>query len=87
RKKSVTESDEQARFYFDRAEKPGVSNLLTLFSVATKRSIEHVVPAYEDKMYGHLKKATAEAVGSMIEPIHARFKAIREEKNQLDCLL
>lgn len=86
-KKAVTDSDEQARIYFDRAEKPGVSNLLTLMSVATKRSIEELVPEYEDKMYGHLKKDTADAVVSMIEPIQARFKEIREDQTLLDNIM
>ncbi|HBW96926.1 MAG TPA: tryptophan--tRNA ligase, partial [Pseudoalteromonas sp.] len=86
-KKAVTDSDEQARIYFDRTEKPGVSNLLTLLSVATKRSIEDLVPEYEDKMYGHLKKDTADAVVSMIEPIQARFKEIREDQNLLDSIM
>ncbi|RJE76021.1 tryptophan--tRNA ligase [Pseudoalteromonas sp. MSK9-3] len=83
-KKAVTDSDEQARIYFDRAEKPGVSNLLTLLSVATKRSVADLVPEYEDKMYGHLKKDTADAVVAMIEPIQSRFKEIREDQNRLD---
>ncbi|MDW7549258.1 tryptophan--tRNA ligase [Pseudoalteromonas sp. SCSIO 43201] len=83
-KKAVTDSDEQARIYFDRAEKPGVSNLLTLLSVATKRSVEELVPEYEDKMYGHLKKDTAEAVVNMLNPIQARFKEIREDRALLD---
>jgi len=86
-KKAVTDSDEQARIYFDRAEKPGVSNLLTLLSVATKRSIEDLVPEYEDKMYGHLKKDTADAVVSMIEPIQARFKEIREDQTLLNNIM
>ncbi|WP_405633117.1 tryptophan--tRNA ligase [Pseudoalteromonas sp. Ld20] len=86
-KKAVTDSDEQARIYFDRTEKPGVSNLLTLMSVATKRSIEELVPEYEDKMYGHLKKDTADAVVSMIEPIQARFKEIREDQTLLDNIM
>lgn len=86
-KKAVTDSDEQARIYFDRTEKPGVSNLLTLMSVATKRSIEELVPEYEDKMYGHLKKDTADAVVSMIEPIQARFKEIREDQTMLDTIM
>ena len=86
-KKAVTDSDEQARIYFDRTEKPGVSNLLTLMSVATKRSIEELVPEYEDKMYGHLKKDTADAVVSMIEPIQARFKEIREDQTMLDNIM
>ncbi|SFC53015.1 tryptophan--tRNA ligase [Pseudoalteromonas denitrificans] len=83
-KKAVTDSDEQARIYFDSKEKPGVSNLLTLMSVATKRSIEDLVPEYEDKMYGHLKKDTASAVVSMLEPIQARFKEIREDQTLLN---
>ncbi|MGO2074301.1 MAG: tryptophan--tRNA ligase [Pseudoalteromonas sp.] len=86
-KKAVTDSDEQARIYFDRTEKPGVSNLLTLMSVATKRSIEELVPEYEDKMYGHLKKDTAAAVVSMIEPIQARFKEIREDQTMLNSIM
>jgi tryptophanyl-tRNA synthetase len=86
-KKAVTDSDEQARIYFDRAEKPGVSNLLTLLSVATKRSIEDLVPEYEDKMYGHLKKDTADAVVAMIEPIQARFKEIREDQTLLNNIM
>ncbi|MBB1301873.1 tryptophan--tRNA ligase [Pseudoalteromonas sp. SR44-5] len=86
-KKAVTDSDEQARIYFDRTEKPGVSNLLTLMSVATKRSIEELVPEYEDKMYGHLKKDTADAVVSMIEPIQARFKEIREDQALLNNIM
>ena len=51
-KRAVTDSDEQARIYFDTAEKPGVSNLLSLLSCATGTSIADLVPAYEDKMYG-----------------------------------
>ena len=86
-KKAVTDSDEQARIYFDRDEKPGVSNLLTLLSVATKRSVEDLVPEYADKMYGHLKKDTAEAVVNMIEPIQARFKEIREDQTLLDNIM
>lgn len=86
-KKAVTDSDEQARIYFDTKEKAGVSNLLTILSVATGESIESLVPQYEDKMYGHLKKDTAEAVVAMIEPIQARFKAIREDQTLLNKIM
>ncbi|WP_462170806.1 tryptophan--tRNA ligase [Pseudoalteromonas xiamenensis] len=86
-KKAVTDSDEQARIYFDREEKPGVSNLLTLLSVATKRSVEDLVPDYADKMYGHLKKDTTDAVVAMLEPIQARFKAIREDQTLLNQIM
>ncbi|KZN64108.1 tryptophan--tRNA ligase [Pseudoalteromonas luteoviolacea] len=86
-KKAVTDSDEQARIYFDRQEKPGVSNLLTLLSVATGRSVEALVPEYEDKMYGHLKKDTAAAVVEMLEPIQSRFHEIRADKTLLENIM
>lgn len=86
-KKAVTDSDEQARIYFDTEEKAGVSNLLTLLSIATGKSIEELVPAYEDKMYGHLKKDTAEAVVAMIEPIQNRFHEIRQDRGELERIM
>lgn len=86
-KKAVTDSDEQARIYFNTEEKPGVSNLLTLMSVATGKSIEQLVPEYEDKMYGHLKKDTAEAVVAMIEPIQANFHKIRDDRTELEKIM
>jgi len=86
-KSAVTDSDEKARIYFDEKEKPGVSNLLTLLSVATKRSVEDLVPEYEDKMYGHLKGDTADAVVAMIEPIQARYKELRADETELDRIM
>ncbi|WP_163135283.1 tryptophan--tRNA ligase [Agarivorans sp. Alg241-V36] len=86
-KASVTDSDEQARIYFDRNEKPGVSNLLTLQSVATGKSIDDLVASYEGKMYGHLKVDTADAVVAMMEPIQARYKALREDESALQAVM
>ncbi|MDP2561022.1 tryptophan--tRNA ligase [Psychrobium sp. 1_MG-2023] len=82
-KRSVTDSDEQARIYFDTVEKPGVSNLLTLLSCSTGRSISDLVPEYEDKMYGHLKKDTADAVLSFIEPVQTRYHELRQDESAL----
>lgn len=82
-KRAVTDSDEQARIYFDNEEKPGVSNLLTLMSCMTGRSIDEIVPEYEDKMYGHLKKDTAEAVLSVIEPLQQRYFELRKDEGEL----
>ncbi|WP_221074939.1 tryptophan--tRNA ligase [Agarivorans aestuarii] len=86
-KASVTDSDEQARIYFDRDEKPGVSNLLTLQSVATGKSIDDLVASYEGKMYGHLKVDTADAVVAMMEPIQARYQALREDEAALQAIM
>ena len=86
-KSAVTDSDEQARIYFDNKEKPGVSNLLTLLSVATKRPVADLVPEYGDKMYGHLKKDTADAVVAMIEPIQARYYELRADETELQRIM
>ncbi len=67
-KRAVTDSDEQANIYFNPTEKPGVSNLLTLLSLATGKSIKELEPEYTDKMYGHLKGDVADAVGALLEP-------------------
>lgn len=83
-KRAVTDSDEQARIYFDVAEKPGVSNLLSLLSCATGKSVESLVPDYEDKMYGHLKGDVAEAVVEMLTPIQARFNEYRNDQAFMD---
>ncbi|WP_371375982.1 tryptophan--tRNA ligase [Thalassotalea aquiviva] len=86
-KRAMTDSDEQARIYFDTAEKPGVSNLLTLLSCATNRKIEDLVPEYEDKMYGHLKGDVADAVVAMLEPMQQRYHQYRDDQAFLDKIM
>lgn len=86
-KRAVTDSDEQARIYFDTEEKPGVSNLLSLLSCATGQSIDSLVPQYEDKMYGHLKGDVADAVVALIEPIQQRYQALRNDRTELERIM
>jgi tryptophanyl-tRNA synthetase len=83
-KRAVTDSDEQARIYYDVVEKPGVSNLLSLLSCATGKTIEQLVPTYEDKMYGHLKADVAEAIVAMLAPIQARYHEVRDDIGYLE---
>lgn len=82
-KRAVTDSDEQARIYYDPKEKAGVSNLLSLLSCATGRTVEQLVPEYEGKMYGHLKGDVADAVAAILEPLQARYKVMREDEGYL----
>ncbi|WP_338852887.1 tryptophan--tRNA ligase [Alteromonas macleodii] len=83
-KRAVTDSDEQANIYFNPTEKPGVSNLLTLLSLATGKSIKELEPEYTDKMYGHLKGDVADAVVALLDPIQARYAEIRADRAYLD---
>ncbi len=83
-KRAVTDSDEQANIYFNPTEKPGVSNLLTLLSLATGKTVKELEPEYTDKMYGHLKGDVADAVVSLLEPIQTRYAEIRADRAYLD---
>ncbi|WP_395340074.1 tryptophan--tRNA ligase [Ningiella sp. W23] len=86
-KRAVTDSDEQARIYFDTKEKPGVSNLLSLLSCATGKEIDDLIPEYEDKMYGHLKGDVADAVVAMLQPIQAEYHRIRDDRDFLNSVM
>ncbi|UAA38547.1 tryptophan--tRNA ligase [Paraneptunicella aestuarii] len=86
-KRAVTDSDEQARIYYDPQEKAGVSNLLSILSCCTNKSIEQLVPEYEDKMYGHLKTDVADAVVALLEPIQQRYHELREDRAALNDIM
>ncbi|MFQ3218304.1 MAG: tryptophanyl-tRNA synthetase [Paraglaciecola sp.] len=86
-KRAVTDSDEQARIYFDTVEKPGVSNLLGILAGATGKSIESLVPDYEGKMYGHLKGDVADAVVTLLEPIQQKYAQLRDDRTELNRIM
>lgn len=84
-KSAVTDSETQIRF--DPAEKPGVSNLLTINSAYSGKSIADLVKDFSGRMYGDLKKETAEVVISFIEPFQAKVEALLADKAELEKLM
>lgn len=70
-KRAQTDSESVIRF--DKENKPGVSNLLSIFSLCTGQSIAELEQVYEGKGYGHLKNDTAEAVVATLRPIQSRY--------------
>ena len=72
---------------FDPEAKPGVSNLLTIFSALSGRSVEELVVAYEGKGYGDLKKDLAEVVAEFVRPVQERTRGYLDDPDQLDKLL
>lgn len=83
-KKAMTDGDEPPVVRFDTENKPGVSNLLSLMSGVSGKSIAGLEAEFEGKMYGHLKAATGEAVVEMIEPLQARYREFREDTTFLN---
>jgi tryptophanyl-tRNA synthetase len=72
---------------FDPANKPGVSNLLTIYSALSGRDVDELVTAYEGKGYGDLKKDLSAVVTDFVTPIQARTRALLDDPSQLDKLL
>ncbi len=68
-KRAVTDSDGEVRF--DVANKPGVSNLISILAAATNRTPDQVAGEYSQ--YGPLKADAAEAVIALLEPIQHRY--------------
>ncbi|GAA1317205.1 tryptophan--tRNA ligase [Leucobacter albus] len=83
--RAVTDDDNEIRF--DRAAKPGVSNLLTIFSVLAERSVESIEEEFAGLGYGHLKKAVAEVVEGALAPVRERTDELMADPAELDRLL
>ena len=79
-------TDSEAVIRYDRENKPGVSNLLAIYSVLSGKSIEQLEEEYKGKGYGDFKKDVAEVVIAHIRPIQERFEEIRHSK-ELDDIL
>jgi tryptophanyl-tRNA synthetase len=84
-KKATTDSETEIRY--DLENKPGVSNLLTIYSVISGLPIAEVEKHFEGKMYGHLKVELGELVAEYLAPIQSRFYEIREDETQLKSIL
>ena len=84
-KSAVTDTDGEIRF--DREAKPGVSNLLGIFSAVTGKSMESIETEFAGKGYGDLKGAVADAVVALTEPMRARTKELLSDSAELDRLL
>ncbi len=78
---AVTDSETEVRH--DREAKPGVSNLLEIFSVASGRTIDDLVAEYGDQGYGTFKSAVAEAVVEMLRPVQERHAELADDPGEV----
>jgi len=82
---AVTDSDTEVRF--DEEAKPGVSNLLTIYSALTGRSTEDLVDAYAGRGYGDFKGDLAEVVVDFVTPFRTRTLELLDDRAELDAVL
>lgn len=84
-KSAVTDTDGEIRF--DREAKPGVSNLIGIYSAITGESIEAFASSLQGQGYGALKTAVADAVVAALDPIRLRAQELLADPAELDRLL
>ena len=73
-KRAQTDSDNAVRY--DKENKPGISNLLEIYSIISGKTIEELEIMYEGKGYGEFKKDLAEVVGDELQRIQDRYNEI-----------
>ena len=76
---AVTDSGSEVKY--DPENKPGISNLLTIYSAMKDISIEEAEEQFKESRYGDFKKAVADAVIEELEPFQARYREIVANKS------
>ncbi|WHU45394.1 tryptophan--tRNA ligase [Gordonia sp. L191] len=80
-------TDTGSQISFDPADKPGVSNLLTIQSALSGVGIDDLVAKYEGKGYGDLKVDTAEVLTEFVTPLRGRVSEYLDDPTELDAIL
>ena len=84
-KSAATDSDREVRY--DQAAKPGISNLLTIYSVLTGRTVADIEREYDGHGYGDFKSGLAEVVTGTFGPIRERALELLDDPTELDRIL
>lgn len=79
-KKAVTDSE--SKIYFN-DKKPGISNLLTIYSTLTDMEVHEVEEKFRDKGYGEFKLAVGELVAETLKPIQNKYNQLSKDKDYL----
>lgn len=76
-KRAVTDSGSEVKAGPD---KPGITNLLSIYSAVTNKTVEEAEKEFEGKGYGDFKLAVGEAVADCLAPMQTEFKRLKEDK-------
>ncbi|HBI73878.1 MAG TPA: tryptophan--tRNA ligase [Lachnospiraceae bacterium] len=80
-KRAITDSDNEIRYS---EEKPGISNLINIYTAVTGKTIEETEKEFASSGYGDFKIAVGEAVANMLKPIQDRYKELTQDKAYID---
>ncbi|MBQ6465225.1 MAG: tryptophan--tRNA ligase [Oscillospiraceae bacterium] len=85
-KRAVTDSDTERCVRYDPENKPGVSNLMSIYAAVTGKSFDEIEAEFDGKGYGVFKPAVGEAVVETLRPIREEAARIMKDKAYLENL-
>ena len=83
-KKAITDSDTERCVRFDVESKPGVANLMSIYSACTGKTFAQIEAEFEGKGYGAFKPAVGEAVVETLRPIREETERLLKDKAYLE---
>ena len=83
-KRAVTDSDTEVRYSED---KPGISNLMTIYKAFTGKSFEEIEKEFSGKGYGDFKLAVGEATADGLAPVRDEFDRLIKDKAHLEAVM
>ena len=83
-KRAITDSDTENCVRYDRENKPGVSNLMTIYAACTGKTYEEIEAEFAGKGYGVFKPAVGEAVVETLRPIREEATRLMKDKAYLE---
>lgn len=85
-KRAITDSDTERCVRFDPENKPGVSNLMSIYAAVTGKSMEEIEAEFDGQGYGAFKPAVGEAVVELLRPIREETTRLLGDKAYLEGL-
>ncbi len=83
-KKAVTDSENCVKY--DVKNKPGVSNLMTIYSLMKEKSFEDIEEEFKDKGYGDFKMAVADSIIDKLEPVQKKYNELMSNPEKLKAI-
>ncbi|QNS01710.1 MAG: tryptophan--tRNA ligase [Buchnera aphidicola (Pentalonia nigronervosa)] len=84
---AVTDSDKPPRIYYNKKNKPGISNLLEILSIISKKDISHLEKELENVTYSEFKNIVSEYVSNLLSKLQASYTKYRNNELYLKNIL
>jgi tryptophanyl-tRNA synthetase len=83
-KRAITDSDTENCVRYDKENKPGVANLMTIYSAVTGKTFDEIETEFAGCGYGKFKPAVGEAVVELLRPIREEATRLMKDKAYLE---